>query len=86
MKQASFRMSAAALAVALLAAPATGFGESGVPARNANVWDWRAHQPTEAQVEQKENAAGVAPAPSQRDSASDTVDQIYRQLMDGKRT
>jgi hypothetical protein len=76
----------AALAIALLAAPATGFSREQVPTRNANVWDWRAHQPTEAQVEQKENAAGVTPTQSQRESATDTVNQLYRQLLGGSRS
>ncbi|HET6239888.1 MAG TPA: hypothetical protein VFE41_33765 [Acetobacteraceae bacterium] len=83
MKRFSSRVTVTALAVALLAAPATAFGQEQVPTRDANVWDWRAHQPTEAQVVNKEEAAGVAPTPSQRDSAAATVDQLYRQLQGG---
>jgi hypothetical protein len=85
MKQLSSRISVAALAIALLAAPAAAFGREQVPARNANVWDWRAHQPTEAQVEQKESAAGIAPTQSQRESATVTVEQLYRQVMGDSR-
>jgi hypothetical protein len=85
MNQLSFRVSVAAVAIALLAAPATAFSREQVPARNANVWDWRAHQPTEAQVEHKEDADGVAPTRSQSESETATVDQLYRQLMDGSR-
>jgi hypothetical protein len=83
MQQLSSRVSVAAVAIALLAAPATAFSREQMPARNANVWDWRAHQPTQAQVEQKEHAAGVAPTQSQRESAAATVNQLYRQLMGG---
>jgi outer membrane biogenesis lipoprotein LolB len=88
MKQLSSRVAVAALAIALLAAPAAAFSREPdpVPDRNANVWDWRAHQPTQAQVERKENAAGVAPTQSQRDSGAATVDQLYRQLLSNSRS
>jgi hypothetical protein len=76
-----FPISTMVLGFALLAAPAAAFAQSGVPAREANVWAWRDHQPTEADVSQKERAAGIAPAPSQRDSDSAAVDQLYQQLM-----
>ena len=46
-----------------------------------NIWDWRDHQPTEVQVEQNEKAAGIAQTPSERESASATVEQLYRQLL-----
>jgi hypothetical protein len=68
-----------ALALALLAAPAVTYAQP-VATQNGNVWDWRAHQPTEGRVQQKEHAAGVAPTPSQRDQAATTVDDLYRQL------
>jgi hypothetical protein len=83
MKRFSSRMTVTALAVALLAAPATAFGRDQVPARDANVWDWRAHQPTEAQVVHQEEAAGIAPTQSARESTAATVDQLYRQLQGG---
>jgi hypothetical protein len=75
----SFRIPTIALALALLAAPATTFAQSGVPTREGNTWDWRDHQPTEAEVLQKEKAAGLAP--SQKDSNAATVDELYQQLM-----
>lgn len=81
MNKLSSRLSAAALAVALLAAPAAAFARTQVPTRNGNVWDWRAHQPTQAQVEENEKGAGIALTPSQRESAQTTVNQLYRQLM-----
>jgi hypothetical protein len=86
MKQLPSRMSATALVVALLAASTTAFSQEQMPTRNANVWDWRAHQPTQAQAEQKEDAAGVAPSQSQSDAASATVNQLYRQLLDSSRS
>jgi hypothetical protein len=69
------------LSFALHAAPAAAFTQSGVPARDANVWAWRDHQPAEADISQKERAAGIAPTPSQRDSDSVAVDQLYQQLL-----
>jgi hypothetical protein len=76
-----FRISTLVLSFALLAAPAAAFAQSGVPARDGNVWAWRDHQPTEADVSQKERATGIALTASQRDSASAAVDQLYQQLM-----
>jgi hypothetical protein len=55
------------------------------PAREGNTWDWRDHQPTEGQVQQNEQAAGIAPTQSQQDSAAATVDQLYRQLLNKPR-
>jgi hypothetical protein len=66
---------------ALLAAPISAFAASPASTRNANVWDWRDHQPTETEIQQKERAAGITPTPSQSSSASATVDQLYKQLL-----
>jgi hypothetical protein len=74
-------MPSVALAFALLGAPAAAFAQSGVPNREGNIWGWTDHQPTMAQVQQQEKAAGIAPTPSQRDKDTTTVDQLYRQLM-----
>ena len=52
-----------------------------IPAREGNTWDWRDHQPTQGQVQQNEQAAGIAPTQSQQDSAAATVDQLYKQLL-----
>ncbi len=51
---------AAALAVVLLAAPAAAVAQTPAPAREGDIWDWRDHQPTAAQVQQNAKAAGVA--------------------------
>ncbi len=52
-----------------------------VPAREANIWGGRKHQPTEPQVQQDEQAAGVAQTPSKSKSAAATVDHLNRQLL-----
>jgi hypothetical protein len=70
-----------ALTLALLAAPAAGFAQTGTPTREGNIWGWRDHQPTMAQTQQSEKAAGIAPTPSQRDASSATVDQLFRELL-----
>jgi hypothetical protein len=80
-----FGMAATALTVALLAAPTAAFPQAQVPTREGNIWDWRDHQPTEAQVLKNEAAAGVELTPTQRHSASSAVDRLYRQLMGGSR-
>jgi hypothetical protein len=77
----SFRIPTMALTFALLAAPATAFTQSGVPTREGNIWGWRDHQPTEAEVSRKEAAAGVAPAPSQRAANAATVNELFRQAL-----
>jgi hypothetical protein len=81
MARISFRGPAMVLTFVVLAAPAAALAQSGTPAREANVWDWHDHQPTQAEVSRKEQEAGIAPAPSQRDSNSDAVDELYQQLM-----
>jgi hypothetical protein len=79
MDTAPFRIPAMALTFVLLAVPAAGFAQT--PTREGNIWDWRDHQPTEAQTEQSEQAAGIAATKSQRDSTAATVDQLYQQLL-----
>jgi hypothetical protein len=86
MQQLSSWIPALALAVALLAVPAATFGQTPVPSRDANVWGWHDHQPTQAEVMQRERAAGVAASPSRRDSAEDTVDELYRQTLERSRS
>lgn len=79
MERISVRIPAMALTLALIAAPSAAFAQT--PTREGNIWGWRDHQPSEAQVQQDENAAGIAPTKSDRDSASTTVDEIYQQLL-----
>jgi len=96
MQQLPSQISALALAIALLAAPAATFSQTparsrdapsrDAPSRDANVWGWHDHQPTQAEVVQREKAAGVAASPSRRDSAEDTVDDLYRQILERSHT
>jgi|HubBroStandDraft_1064217.scaffolds.fasta_scaffold124268_1 hypothetical protein len=86
MQQLPFHTSVLALAVALLAAPAATLGQTPAPSRDANVWGWHDHQPTQAEVVQREKAAGIAATPSQRDSAGATVDELYRQILERSHT
>lgn len=51
------------------------------PARNANVYNGRAHQPT-AGVQGNEAAAGVATSDQQATQENHELDQIGRQLTD----
>ena len=76
------RMLAAAVLVPLFQVPAASLAQARLPDRQDNIWDWHDHQPTEAQVEQREKAAGVAPSPFQTDSESATLNQIYRRLLE----
>jgi hypothetical protein len=69
-----------ALALALLAASEPGFAQSAVT-RDGNVWSWTDHQPTMAQVGQREKAAGIAPNPSRENSIAAEEDQLNRQLL-----
>jgi len=86
MPQLSSPIPALALTVALLAVPAATFGQTPTPSRDANVWGWHDHQPTQAEVVQRERAAGVAVSPSQRDSSAATVDELYRQILERSHT
>jgi hypothetical protein len=81
MKGTPLRVSTMALTFALLAAPATGFAQTHTPTREGNIWGWRDHQPTMTQTRQSEEAAGVAPKPSENDASSATVDKLYRELL-----
>jgi hypothetical protein len=79
MESTTFRISPMALTFALLAAPAAAVAQT--PTREGNIWGWRDHQPTMAQTRQSEEAAGVAPTPSQSDASSAAVGQLYRELL-----
>ena len=80
MENTPLRISTVALMLALLAAPAA-VAQTGTPTREGNIWGWRDHQPTMAQTRRSEEAAGIAPTPSQGDASSATVDQLYRELL-----
>ena len=70
------------LTFALLAMPVVAHSQqAGTPTREGNIWGWRDHQPAEAQVQENERAAGIAPTQSQRDSTAAAVDQLYQELL-----
>lgn len=48
------------------------------PPRIGPEWDWRKHQPTPAEIEARERAAGRQPSPNAADSRE--VDRLYREL------
>jgi hypothetical protein len=81
MESMSVRIRAMALTFALVAAPAAALAQTQTPTREGNIWGWRDHQPTEAQVRQDESAAGIAPTQSDQHSTATTVDQLYQQLL-----
>jgi hypothetical protein len=60
---------------------AAAFAQTQTPIQIGNIWNWQDHQPTKAQVQREEKAAGIAPTPSQRASDLATLRQIYRQLL-----
>jgi hypothetical protein len=81
MERIRFRLPAVALTLALLGPIVPASGQSQPPTREGNIWGWRDHQPTEAEIQRDERAAGIAPPPSQTDSNSAEVDRIYRELL-----
>ncbi|HYZ31497.1 MAG TPA: hypothetical protein VE684_04340 [Crenalkalicoccus sp.] len=78
---------AAALALPIAALPGgssraqQGGGSAAPPARIGNTYDWRHHDPTQAEAESLEQAQGLAPNPQQQSRDAAEVDQLYRQLM-----
>ena len=61
------------------AAAAPHHASSATPSRIDNIWDWRAHQPTKAEVCSLE-PSDPATLRAQRE-ANDEVNQLYQQLM-----
>ena len=51
------------------------------PPREDNRWGGLSHQPTEAEVQQQENAAGLALPSQQQKAATQDVEQMYQNLM-----
>ncbi len=56
-------------------------GNNGPPPRIANIWDYRAHQPTHGEVSSAEKAAGVAPSVQQDDHIDDQLLTLSRRLL-----
>jgi hypothetical protein len=51
--------------------------------REDNIWGGKAHQPTESEVLQKEQAAGLPSAQQTQRASNGDVENIYRNLMRG---
>ena len=54
--------------------------------QNGNVYDWEAHQPTEAQVKKREERAGVAPSGPALSSEDRELKRLDRELLDAERS
>jgi hypothetical protein len=78
MNRNSFAPSAAVVAALFILPPGVALAES---ARNANVWDWKAHEPLPSEVERKEQAARIAPTTQQQQAADRELESIYRSLI-----
>lgn len=68
------------IVVLMVAAATPAVAQDAAPARNANVYDGTAHQPSAGGVQSQEKAAGVAPAPAQQRQLDDSVEQLGAQV------
>lgn len=71
---------AAAPALALAALLAASVASAQVP-RNGDEYGGKNHEPTQAEVSKRENAAGVAPSPGRANEDNRTVEQLGNQLL-----
>lgn len=62
-----------------------GASAAGWAQRDGDVSGGMDNQPTRGEVETRERAAGVVPPPAERRREAETVDRLYRRLMDGER-
>jgi hypothetical protein len=65
-------------AILMSAQPA---GAQTPPARNANIWDGQAHQPTSGTVQNNERADGIAPSQDQRTSEDKSLEDRAHTLI-----
>jgi hypothetical protein len=49
------------------------------PGRNANIWNWRDHEPVPSEVQKEEQAAGIVPSSQQEDDRE--LESICRKLL-----
>jgi hypothetical protein len=49
------------------------------PGRNANIWNWRDHEPVPSQVQKEEQAAGIAPSSQLKDDRE--LERICHKLL-----
>ncbi|HKM62741.1 MAG TPA: hypothetical protein VJY39_09650 [Acidisphaera sp.] len=71
---------AALVAIALLALPSVASAQGVVSAREGNIWNGTAHEPSALSVHSAERAAGVAEPPAQAQQQTRTVEQLDCQL------
>jgi hypothetical protein len=77
-----FSLGALVLAALLVLGPSVTFAE---PARNANIWDWRDHEPVPSEVQKTEQAAGILPTPEQQQAEDRDLESLYRSLIKAPR-
>jgi hypothetical protein len=78
MKKYSFTSGALVLAALLILGPSVTSAE---PARNANICDWKDHEPVPSEVQKKEQAAGIAPSSQQQRADDRELENLYRSLL-----
>jgi hypothetical protein len=79
MNKYSFTSGALVLAALLILGPNVTLAE---PARNANIWDSKAHEPVPSEVQKKEQAADIAPSPQQQQADDRELESLYRSLLE----
>jgi hypothetical protein len=82
MNKYSFSLGALVLAALLVLGPSVTFAE---PARNANIWDWRDHEPVPSEVQKKEQVAGILPTPEQQQAEDRELESLYCSLIKAPR-
>ena len=68
---------AAFVSIIVLALPMAALGQ----ARNGNVWDWKAHEPSAPAVQDAERSNGIALPPQQAEQQNREVEQLGHQLL-----
>ena len=76
MKRYSCFSGALVLAALLSLDPSAAFAE---PGRNANIWNWRNHEPVPSDVQKEEQAAGIASSSQPEDDRE--LESICRKLL-----
>ena len=68
------------LAAGLMLVGTPAFAQQAPSARDANIYDGKAHEPDPAATTAREKAAGIAPSAETRQRENDKVEQLYRTL------
>ena len=72
---------AAALVVALATSDGVALGQTRQLPEQGNRWGARAHQPSQAEVTQQEQSAGVARSPQQQRETNNELEGLGQKLM-----